>query len=86
MIQRCGSGFQGEEADIEAEVMNPTRLLGIICNRMLKWCRRQVPVDWEAALPQPQAAYRGGVVPIMNVAWAIEELEPGPCRMACWIP
>jgi uncharacterized protein len=68
-----------EEADIEAEVMNPTRLLGIMRNpdtEVVHACA-QVYNDWEAdfASHNPKRLIGVSVIPMNNVAWAIEELE-----------
>jgi predicted TIM-barrel fold metal-dependent hydrolase len=68
-----------EEADIEAEVMNPTRLLGIMRNpdaAVVQACA-QVYNDWEAAFASynPKRLIGVSVIPMHDVAWAIEELE-----------
>src|SRR4029453_7123286 len=68
-----------EEADIEAEVMNPTRLLGIIRNpdaAVVQACA-QVYNDWEAdfASYNPKRLIGVSVIPMYDVAWAIVELE-----------
>ena len=68
-----------EEADIEAEVMNPTRLLGIMRNpdaAVVQACA-QVYNDWEAdfASYNPKRLIGVSVIPMYDVAWAIEELE-----------
>jgi len=68
-----------EEADIEAEVMNPTRLLGIMRNpdaEVVQACA-QVYNDWAAAFAayNPRRLIGVSVIPMYDVAWAIEELE-----------
>jgi predicted TIM-barrel fold metal-dependent hydrolase len=68
-----------EEADIEAEVMNPTRLLGIMRNpdaEVVQACA-QVYNDWEAGFASysPKRLIGVSVIPMHDVAWALEELE-----------
>lgn len=83
-MEACGydpevrARFQ-EEADIQAEVMNPTRLLGIMRNpdaEVVQACA-EVYNDWEAEFTSysPKRLIGVSVIPMNDVDWAIKELE-----------
>lgn len=68
-----------EEADIEAEVMNPTRMLGILRNpdvEVVQACS-QVYNDWvsEFVSYNPKRFIGVSVIPLHNVDWALQELQ-----------
>jgi uncharacterized protein len=67
-----------EEADIAAEVMNPTRMLGIMRNpdvEVVQACA-QVYNDWAAAFVShnPKRFIGVSVIPMNDVDWALTEL------------
>ena len=68
-----------EEADIEAEAMNPTQLLGIMRNpdaEVVRECSR-VFNDWAADFVSynPKRFIGVSVIPVNDVEWAVSELE-----------
>src|SRR2546425_2631821 len=67
-----------EEADIAAEVLNPTRMLGIMRNpdvEVVQACA-QVYNDWAAAFvsSNPKRFIGVSVIPMNDVDWALKEL------------
>jgi uncharacterized protein len=67
-----------EEADIAAEVLNPTRMLGIMRNpdvEVVQACA-QVYNDWAAAFVShsPKRFVGVSVIPMNDVDWALKEL------------
>ena len=67
-----------EEADIAAEVMNPTRMLGIMRNpdgEVVETCS-QVYNDWvsEFVSSNPKRFIGVSVIPLHDVDWALQEL------------
>jgi uncharacterized protein len=68
-----------EEADVKAEVLNPTRMLGILRNpdvEVVQACA-QVFNDWEAEFVSyhPKRLLGVSVIPMHDVAWAVTELQ-----------
>jgi predicted TIM-barrel fold metal-dependent hydrolase len=68
-----------EEAGVRAEVLNPTRMLAILRNpdvEVLQACA-QVFNDWEAEFVSynPKRLVGVSVIPMHDVAWAIQELQ-----------
>ena len=68
-----------EEAGIQAEVLNPTRMLAILRNpdvEVLQACA-QVFNDWEAEFVSynPKRLVGVSVIPMHDVAWAVQELQ-----------
>ena len=68
-----------EEADIAAEVLNPTRMLGIMRNpdvEVVQACS-QVYNDWvsEFVSSNPQRFIGVSVIPLHDVDWALQELQ-----------
>lgn len=68
-----------EEAEVEAEVMNPTRMLAILRNPDVEVVQACTAVfnDWEAdfAAYHPQRFIGVSVIPMHDVDWAVKELE-----------
>ncbi len=68
-----------EEAGVNAEVLNPTRMLGILRNpdvEIVQACA-QVFNDWEAEFVShdPQRLIGVSVIPMHDIEWAVKELD-----------